>query len=552
MKKINIILIIFVLLLSTFAIKALFTPGFFTSHDGILHIARQHYYIQAVLDGQFPPRWAGGAYNNFGYPLFIFSYRLPYFFGSIFYFLGTTVVDSVKITFIAGFLLSGITMYLLLNSYYGKIPAFIGAIIYQFAPYRFLNIFVRAALAESFVFVFLPLIFLAIYKLSKEDKIGWNWIILGSISLAAIILSNLTVLLVFVPCIISNILYLNYKKLLKRTVIRNYSYMFLLGIALSSYYLVPAVVERSWINYSNIININFIKDSFLSLRQLIYSRWGYGWMRASEGAMSFQLGIAQWTVVITSILLLFWKGVTKGKNRFISSDFIYWLVIFSFSIFMMLKISFPVWNSLKTLWNIQFVWRFLSLAIFSVAFLAALIAKNIKQKDVKWSFVVIITILCLYANRNHWRINQAQAWSLEKYLQVAGSTASYDEFRPIWVDKNISSIKKPKVELSSITSNITVNQNLSNRLDFVINVDRPDLVKINMLYYPGWNLSVNNKIIELKPSAEGLIEIPVSSGRNNFILSFSETPLRLVSDFISLFALLLIPVLWRKASYEKN
>ena len=137
MRKIDLFIIIFLIILSVFTLKDLFKPNFYTSHDGIHQVVRLYYFDQAIRDGQIPPRWAGGLLNGFGYPLFAFSYHLPWFIAEPIYLSGFTIFESIKLTFLIGFILSGITMYFFQKELFGRLGAFVGTIIYLYAPYRF-------------------------------------------------------------------------------------------------------------------------------------------------------------------------------------------------------------------------------------------------------------------------------------------------------------------------------------------------------------------------------------------------------------------------------
>ncbi|KKS45471.1 MAG: hypothetical protein UV09_C0037G0003 [Candidatus Gottesmanbacteria bacterium GW2011_GWA2_42_18] len=85
MKKIDWLILLFILVASAFTLKDLYKPGFYTSHDGPHQIVRFYYYDQLLREGQFPPRWVGGLNYGFGYPLFIFSYHLPWVLAEVFH-----------------------------------------------------------------------------------------------------------------------------------------------------------------------------------------------------------------------------------------------------------------------------------------------------------------------------------------------------------------------------------------------------------------------------------------------------------------------------------
>src|SRR4030042_3352281 len=149
MKKIDWVIIVLLIVVSFITLKDLFQPGFYTSHDGTHQVVRLYYFDKLIREGQIPPRWVGDLLNGYGYPLFIFSYQLPWLLAEPLHLLGFSIFDSIKLTFVIGFALSGITMYLFQKHIFGRVPAVVGTVIYLFAPYRFSNIFVRAAIGDA-------------------------------------------------------------------------------------------------------------------------------------------------------------------------------------------------------------------------------------------------------------------------------------------------------------------------------------------------------------------------------------------------------------------
>lgn len=90
------------LIILTFALigmKALFHPGLFTAHDIWHQVARIYYYFQAVSDGQIPPYWISTLASGLGYPLFFFSYHLPWIISLPFLKVGFDIPSSLKILF---------------------------------------------------------------------------------------------------------------------------------------------------------------------------------------------------------------------------------------------------------------------------------------------------------------------------------------------------------------------------------------------------------------------------------------------------------------------
>ena len=101
-------------LLSLWLTQSLWLPGWFTSHDGVTHLARLAQYLTLLSDGQIPPRFSGTLLGHLGYPIFVFSYHLPFMLGSVFSALGFNLTNSLKLVFGLSFFWSGLGMYLLL------------------------------------------------------------------------------------------------------------------------------------------------------------------------------------------------------------------------------------------------------------------------------------------------------------------------------------------------------------------------------------------------------------------------------------------------------
>src|SRR3989338_3664457 len=315
MKKIDIAILLFFILTSLFTLKDLFLPDFYTSHDGPHQIVRAYYYHQLLQEGQFPPRWVAGLNNGFGYPLFIFSYHLPWLLTEIFRLFGLSAITGVKMAFLSGFILSGITMYFFQKHLFSRFPAFVGTVIYLFAPFRFSNIFVRAAIGDATAFIFPPLIFWSFDKLISDKKINYGWLILYAFSLTALLLSHA---MVFFFYSVGLSVYGLYRLLLtenKINLIRANLLAFILFISYSAFYLLPSYFERSYTRFSQVMAGTFNNLSFLSLAKLIYSPWGYGTIDARQGAMSLSIGFAQLAVVLMVFLLIVYFILNKNYRQ---------------------------------------------------------------------------------------------------------------------------------------------------------------------------------------------------------------------------------------------
>ncbi len=181
------------------AMKSLIGVPFYTSHDGFTHTARIAAYYDSMKSGQFPAQWAKNFNGTLGSPIFVYSYPLVYMIGAGIHFLGIGYEDAFRLIIGGGYVLSGFAMYWWLKSRFQNLPAFVGTIFFLWTPYRFLDIYVRGALAESFAYIFLPLILLGIDKVFLVKKnVNWWWLLLA-VSTIGMLLGHNVVSAMFLP-----------------------------------------------------------------------------------------------------------------------------------------------------------------------------------------------------------------------------------------------------------------------------------------------------------------------------------------------------------------
>src|SRR3989304_998389 len=165
-KMKRIVPVIFVCITAILISLPLLKTGFYIIHDD-QQIARLFLFDQALKAGQFPVRWVEELGFGFGYPLFVFYPPLVYIVGELFHLIGFSFVDSIKLVFFTSIFASGLAMYILVKELWGRYAGTVSAFFYILVPYRAIDVYVRGALAESFSFVWLPVILWSFYKLVK-------------------------------------------------------------------------------------------------------------------------------------------------------------------------------------------------------------------------------------------------------------------------------------------------------------------------------------------------------------------------------------------------
>lgn len=288
MRK-NSLIILALVLLSFLTLWPLVQKGFFPVHDDT-QVARVFEMKKALLAGEFPVRWVPDLGYGYGYPIFNFYAPLAYYVGAFFALLGIPALPATKIMIGIGMMLAVVGMYLFARQFLSKTASFISALLYMYAPYHAVNLYVRGAVAELWAYALVPFTFYGFYQLyvqltegkeqrAKNKELVWLWIAVAAVSYAGVILShNLTALMV-TPFLIVYLLVLSYRFMQQRNLsaLRSLLFALILGVLLSAFYWLPALTEMK---YTNVVSVtgggSQYKDHFVCLSQLWSSQWGYG------------------------------------------------------------------------------------------------------------------------------------------------------------------------------------------------------------------------------------------------------------------------------------
>src|SRR5947207_15947771 len=101
--------LLFVLILSYWAIKPLFISGFFPIHDDT-QVARVFEMNKSLADGMFPVRWVSDLGYGYGYLIFNYYAPLAYYVGGFLAFFFDCLI-TLKILMVLGIMLAGVFSY---------------------------------------------------------------------------------------------------------------------------------------------------------------------------------------------------------------------------------------------------------------------------------------------------------------------------------------------------------------------------------------------------------------------------------------------------------
>lgn len=526
--------IFLIIVFSLIALWPFFKKGYFESHDGEWMVIRFSAFHQTLVSGQFPVRFVDRLNNNYGYPVLNFLYPLPFYLAEVPKILGFSFVDSIKMIFVLSTMTSVIAMFWALSQVFNRWASFTGAILYIFAPYRFVDLYVRGSLGEIVAFVFPPLIFGVIFKIAKGQKI---FLPIATFLISFLILSHNVIAVIFLPFLLATSLIIIKKE--RWQIVSS----FIMGILIASFFWIPAVYDLRFVRLSQ-IKVSSVVDHLVGIRELFVPSWGYGPRPIGLDSFSPQIGLVALAIVLS---VLYLRSAKKTREKLV--DFM--LIIFAISFFLMTKYSLPFWQSIPGVDIIQFPWRLLSLIIFIAAFFGGYVINHVKEQRLITIIVVLAVIIStiVYTKPRSF-VNRSDGF----YSTNEDTTTVRDEYLPLWVKEKPINRANQKIEVSLSDAEIILEQikNASYKANIFARKDTK--VQVNTIYFPGWQVESDGRNVPIEfQNNYGLINFNLPAGTHEVIIKYNKTPVHLASEIISLVAIFAtggyLYNLWRRQNF---
>ncbi|MDO8269511.1 MAG: hypothetical protein Q7T54_02465 [Candidatus Levybacteria bacterium] len=496
-RKINIILFIALILLLLPSVVLLLLPGFLTTDDATWMVIRFTAFFDSLRDGQIPVRVLERLNNGYGYPVANFLYPGFLYVASIIHIIGFGFVDSIKIVLILSMFLSGIFSYVWLKKIFDPYAAFIGSLFYVYTPYHLYDLYTRGSVGEVMAFACLPFI------LWQIERKSLHFIAFGVFIL---ILSHNSLALLFFPLIF---LYAIFTKNFLVTLCGG-----LLGTAMSAFFIIPAIFELSYTKFSN-VNISNPLEYFASIQLVGYS-----------SLTVLAVFLISLTMMRRSVKFIPRKGVLS-----------LFFVIFLVSIFLSTEISSWLWKIIPSQF-IQFPFRALSLIVVSVAFISAFILSKLKGM-VRLGVALILLVVLAYSAMHFINDKSRTNYPDEYYSTNMDTTTVRDEYMPVWVVTKPEKAPSKKIEVVKGNAEVEIITFNSRKVELDLKNSINSTVRINQIYYPGWNAYMNYEKIEIEHDNEfGVMDVNVQRGAGRLTLNFEETPIRFLSDVVTVLAII--------------
>lgn len=512
----------------------LLSPGWFESHEAFRPIARALGAWYEVADGDLYPRWLSTGYLGKGVPLFNFyppAFSLSVAWGHA---LGIPLLLAAKLACLLLFFLGALGTFLWTRRHFGPWPALGAGVLYLFAPYHFVDLYVRGAMAEFTALAAFPWLFLAMDGLLERPAV--RWLAGVAASSAAVVLSHSLGALMIAPFAAAYAA--------ARAAGRGGWPAFgrvvaggVLGACLSAFFWLPVIAERGELSPdrigSQLDGYYSPFRHFVRPAQWLDPAWGFGDSGADGYAdgMSFQVGPL---LVLTALLaLLLARRVEREERRFVLLA----MLLGAAALWLTTAASAPWYLLLPPYRAVQFPWRFLGPAtLFLAASGAGFFRVAAARGGAAGPLLVgatVVASLALSAPQRQVSGTLAVADRLEAIEAAVASDpwsarfGNGDEYLPreASVDGAMERAGGPHpwgmdAEVGPVSGGTK---------DITFEVTAPDgqgVVVVPWYRFPGWKVSLDGQERELVPGPDGFIAFLVPQGRHVARVHFGTTPPR--------------------------
>jgi len=542
MRKFWIFVLIFIFTLP--AVHHLFTPGYFNMHDD-LQVMRIFQMEKCLADGQIPCRWSPDMAYGYGQAMFNFYSAFPYYLGALIRIISPlSIMATVKILFLISLVGAAFGIYLLARQFWGNWGGFLAAILYTYAPYHALDVFVRGALAESFALAILPFLWLGFYLLIKKPT--FPRLAGTALSLAALLTTHNVSTLIYAPFTVLWVLFwlARFKNWQSRVLAVGAAG--LLGLGLAAFFILPAILEQSLIQTQFLTSdYSDYRAHFVTLKQLFLDRsWGDGpSIFGPEDNISFQIGWPHWWLVPFLFFLAlywFWKRREKQKTMLLLGL----LGLFLFNAFLTHSRSIFIWQRIPIMAFVQFPWRFLGLTIFFLSFAGGALA----ELDLSWKkiLVSVVVLSAIFLNFRYFipihfspKVkDEEKLTGLAFELQQKSAILDY---LPKTAQIAPEAVAPPSAKIITGEGEIRGFIKQSNRFSFDAQIYEKSEVEIPVMYFPGWTLIVDDSVVPIElHGAHGVMKVTLSAGKHIVRGRFQNTPVRTIGNSLTVISVLVL------------
>jgi hypothetical protein len=510
--------------LVTLACLPLLVVGPHVGHSLAWNVSWSRGFTEALLAGEWYPRWLPGMDEGAGSPIFFFYAPVPFYFTAVGYLLCRGCTDLVRLG-IGEWLLvvaSALTFYAFARRHARPVAAAVGALAYALMPYHFaIDLTVRQALGETAAYVWMPLALLCVDRIATGST--------GAVRLAMVnallAMTHLPATLLFSGFLVVYSAVWAGATRSTTVVVRTLSGV-ALGLLLAGMYLVPVLSLQ-----------DAISPQHLSSPQYDYRRWLFG--SGDPPKVWFSLRLLGVCLVPTLSWAALWAMVFRSSRDDDRVRAVAWLIFVAGAWFLMTPVSLPLWRALPVLQKVQFPWRVAIVLDLAVAATIVLAVKGLdasvrqRRAIVVGVFVMlpILGSLVFGTQWARWDLSRRQDHRAKIARLVAAGASPPEYFTPRASVSHAAAraavaAAPDLLHEANGGGHLTVLRRTPRRIEARVSFDCPAEVIVRQFYFPGWVARAEGwrQPVRAKPASPyGLTALSLPAGSYDVDIVLSRT-----------------------------
>lgn len=527
--------------------------------DSVQHAIYYTQFSKQLWAGDLYPRWLQGMNRGFGSPAFYFYPPIAYYLTSPLRLLFNDSQAWIQLGISAAVAIcaSGVSAYVWLKQSFDRRSALVAAICYMALPYHLnVDLYTRAAFAELWTFVWMPLVLCAVDCLIAKRLAGAAGL---AVSYALLIMTHLPTTLIFSLVPIAYAFYHAPPRRRIRVVGLTLGAM-LLGLGLSAVYLFPALAMQRFAFISDLTAGHFYYEKWFLFTKLKWS---------GERSELFRIALN-----VSGLACLAFVVSRFGSNSAIRKRATFWIAIAVGCFLMMTPLSKPVWGALSALQRVQFPWRFNAVLSLATAALIACAIASIKKFSIPVLIFLILASLLFFSWLQEARLQSRRVYPSQSAVETVAKeqnkwleqSSDQAEFRPRWVVSTSEAELELLLQRFGQSNGLPVATMLRGvgtvaidswkPREIGLQVDSTDgaVINLSQFYFPGWGARLDNiQSLEVRPSLPGgLVSVTVPAGKHSVSVQLGRKAPELLGQVVSGLSLLILLVLTWYYSVRKS
>ncbi len=496
-------------------------------------------YYDAIRAGDFFPGWGANENLGFGSVGIRFYPPLTYYLLALTRMVTGNWFDATWINFFFWMFIGSTGVYYWSKEWLSSNYALLAAMIYVAAPYHLSQIYQLMLVAEFAAAGILPFCFLFATRVCRRGRIS-DVLLLGT-SFALLILTHIPTTIIGSIGLLFYSLAMIERSRLGSTLLKLSVSVSLAALA-TSFHWIKIVTEMLWLNHNGPQYTSGFYDYHAYLFPMIIG--------AGETYSQRLLALFDITIVLTIILIIPVFISIFAVRRGDSDDGNYLKIFRSLaitgtvSLFLLSKLSTPLWESFSILQKLQFPWRWLSVATLVGSLAFAISISFLLKRFGNQNKVILYAALCILILVGLFDLTQnvmlSAPISRAKFeAKVAGW--KNEGGCQCWWPKSASHkalAQKQRVEATGRDVNIQ-DWNKETR-GFEVGDGNPADAHIATFFYPYWEARIDAQNVPIRMGENGEIVIPISRGSHKVVLEFREPPIVDLALVVSIVTWLLL------------